>query len=804
MRNTMKGHLLLCFMCFSLSLFSNTIYINYDGSCIDRYEYLSEGDDETARIAYHVKVKDWEHLVLNVDVEKIFRYSKKPGNIKTCQEIFNCEEMVKNINNGKTQVFIIKKDSYGFYVNQVSSAAYLFSTNYEIGYTDTEFSFAYNLSEPVSGNDLALRDSKSAVFFEGNITFKCPKKYLFSIENKDNLTEYTFVPKVGIVTVEPEPNPPFIQAPKMSLKSINGKDLDTYLNTYCQNNPVLANETKAHQKPTTTSTASNNLEVLESGKVVYTNQNYPTVCSHIYKDVDRGLFIDRNTGLPANGSCGGNSYNSGFRVTNSSPPNTGTITNNSTHTTHSAQPSYTIYKNLDTGLFMDRTTGLPADGYFGGQTYANGIWLNNPDRDLLASRGNTVVNTQPAVVKTQPAVITQPTNIHRDLTCGIYKDIDKNLYIDRSTGGLANITCGGNTFHNGYLVNQTNTTTAATTHTAPMHQPSVVTTARSVSPCNVTPGPGEHVVLPKETLYGIARLYGVSVKQIRAWNKMGSKTTKIHPCSALKVYAPMAAKGPAPSPCAPSGTYGVHIVQPKETLFGIAKSNGITLNQLKAWNGLRNNTIHPCMELLTNGPAQANKVVAIPNSYDQLSAKGRINPYEIPANGYYIVKGNETLYSISKRFGISIATIKQLNGLTSDKINLNQRLLLKAPITTTSQTLPKGMPKAVPAERPAHLSTPTTAVPANVPTEYGVYQMTSRGAVPAQRESIKSQIIQPFVTKGDEEGRIITGRRMYKVRQNDTIDKIARYFDLTVQELRALNNLETYEIIIPGQDLFLD
>ena len=49
--------------------------------------------------------------------------------------------------------------------------------------------------------------------------------------------------------------------------------------------------------------------------------------------------------------------------------------------------------------------------------------------------------------------------------------------------------------------------------------------------------------------------------------------------------------------------------------------------------------------------------------------------YKLP--DYYQVKKGDTLYSISKKFNISVKKIKEMNGLTTNTISIGQRLLVK-------------------------------------------------------------------------------------------------------------------------------
>lgn len=52
----------------------------------------------------------------------------------------------------------------------------------------------------------------------------------------------------------------------------------------------------------------------------------------------------------------------------------------------------------------------------------------------------------------------------------------------------------------------------------------------------------------------------------------------------------------------PQPQNGIHIVTKGETLYRIAKNNGITVEQIKAWNGLRSNEIFPGTRLFTAMP----------------------------------------------------------------------------------------------------------------------------------------------------------------------------------------------------------
>ena len=103
----------------------------------------------------------------------------------------------------------------------------------------------------------------------------------------------------------------------------------------------------------------------------------------------------------------------------------------------------------------------------------------------------------------------------------------------------------------------------------------------------------------------------------------------------------------------------VYIVKRGDTLYSIARDNNISVAELKQLNNLSNNTIYIGQQLLLKPQFEEEK----PNDNDNL----------------YIVQKGDTLYSISRKFNISVDTIKRLNKLNSNDIFVGQQLILVEP-----------------------------------------------------------------------------------------------------------------------------
>jgi len=193
-----------------------------------------------------------------------------------------------------------------------------------------------------------------------------------------------------------------------------------------------------------------------------------------------------------------------------------------------------------------------------------------------------------------------------------------------------------------------------------------------------------HTVRSGESLGLIARKYNVSVKQLQQWNNM--RGTMIHPGQKLVVipsssyaYVPSASstKTPASTPASTStsdsgppptkSTAEFHYVRSGENLAMIAQKYGCSVENLKSWNNLKNNTIYPKQKLKVSG-----ETTALASSSTPSSAK----PNPENKYTYYTVKKGDTLWDIANQYkGVSVDDIKKWNNMgSSSKLQVGQKL----------------------------------------------------------------------------------------------------------------------------------
>lgn len=122
-------------------------------------------------------------------------------------------------------------------------------------------------------------------------------------------------------------------------------------------------------------------------------------------------------------------------------------------------------------------------------------------------------------------------------------------------------------------------TAAAATPTSP---PPTPTPEPEVAPTTapVSSGPQTYVVQPGDTLYSIARRYGMNYQDLAAHNGIVNPH-RIQAGQVLRIPA-----GGEPSP--PSGGEIVYTVQPGENLFRIALRYNMNYHYLASYNGIAN------------------------------------------------------------------------------------------------------------------------------------------------------------------------------------------------------------------------
>lgn len=136
-----------------------------------------------------------------------------------------------------------------------------------------------------------------------------------------------------------------------------------------------------------------------------------------------------------------------------------------------------------------------------------------------------------------------------------------------------------------------------------------------------------------------------------------------------------------PKPAAKSSAYIMHVVKFGETLTKISQKYGVSKTDiLKANPSLTPDNLNP--EQILRIPNIGNKkIVTTSNTTDSdLKPKAQVIQGLVPKTGkYHVVEKGQTMYAISKMYGVKVEDIQKWNNLSDFNVKVGSQLLLVDP-----------------------------------------------------------------------------------------------------------------------------
>ncbi len=246
--------------------------------------------------------------------------------------------------------------------------------------------------------------------------------------------------------------------------------------------------------------------------------------------------------------------------------------------------------------------------------------------------------------------------------------------------------------------------------------------------------------------YGFADSTGDDVSQLKNnWQELAEAVVK-----SLAEYTGV--------PYKPVVTEGTYVVKSGDTLWSIARNNGLTVDELKKLNNLTSNAL------------SIGQVLKVKEASTE------------PKGDTYTVKSGDTLYGISRMFGLTVDELKNLNNLTSNALSIGQVLKISGytePSSTTTYTVKSGDSLY------------------KIANQYNttVDELKRLNNLSSNLLSIGQKLILPSTNSTPE-------YKTYTVKSGDTLYGIARDNNTTVTAIQSLNNLATSNLSI-GQKLLI-
>ena len=148
-----------------------------------------------------------------------------------------------------------------------------------------------------------------------------------------------------------------------------------------------------------------------------------------------------------------------------------------------------------------------------------------------------------------------------------------------------------------------------------------------------------YIVKSGDSLYSIAQKYNTTVDELKKLNNLTSNLLSIG--QSLKI------------PTKSENNYIEYTVKKGDNLYSIARNYGLTQSELMDYNNLTSN-------LLSIG-----QILKIPVSKDSTSQQTT-----------YTVQKGDSLYSIAQKYNTTVDSIKRKNNLTSNLLSIGQKLII--------------------------------------------------------------------------------------------------------------------------------
>jgi LysM repeat protein len=318
--------------------------------------------------------------------------------------------------------------------------------------------------------------------------------------------------------------------------------------------------------------------------------------------------------------------------------------------------------------------------------------------------------------------------------------------------------------------------------------------------------PETYVVKKGDTVYGIARRFGVSAHEIMDLNNMDGflrlhvgqeiRLPKEDEETSVSEFDHTAKKSRASADAFRPETY---VVKKGDTVYGIARRFGVSAREIMDLNNMDGFLrLHVGQEIRLPREDEETSV----SEFDHIAKKYGFSTRDTIK---YTVERGDSLLKIAKMYSMKVSELKELNGLASDFIRAGQQLEVYRPNSFVSNVSNVGSKRDI--------------------IEYTVEHGDSLSKI-AKKHSMKiAELIELNGLSGDlirvgqrlevyrPDGRVVKngpekvkadlGKRKivkYVVKQGDSLSKIAKMHTMKIAELRKLNALSSDTIVV-GQQL---
>ncbi|EGO5248073.1 LysM peptidoglycan-binding domain-containing protein [Enterococcus faecalis] len=307
-----------------------------------------------------------------------------------------------------------------------------------------------------------------------------------------------------------------------------------------------------------------------------------------------------------------------------------------------------------------------------------------------------------------------------------------------------------------------------------------------------------YTVKSGDTLNKIAAQYGVSVANLRSWNGISGDLIFVGQKLIVKKGASgnTGGSGSGGSNNNQSGTNTYYTVKSGDTLNKIAAQYGVSVANLRSWNGISGDLIFVGQKLIVKKGASGNT--------------GGSNNNQSGTNTYYTIKSGDTLNKIAAQYGVSVANLRSWNGISGDLIFAGQKIIVKKGTSGNTGGSSNGGSNNNQSGTNTYYTIKSGDTLNKISAQFGV----SVANLQAWNNISGSLIFagqKIIVKKGANSGSTNTNKptnngggatTSYTIKSGDTLNKISAQFGVSVANLRSWNGIKG-DLIFAGQKIIV-
>lgn len=350
-----------------------------------------------------------------------------------------------------------------------------------------------------------------------------------------------------------------------------------------------------------------------------------------------------------------------------------------------------------------------------------------------------------------------------------------------------------------------------------------------------------YTVQSGDSVWGISNKFGITMDQLIQWNNI--QNNFIYPGQKLTIKGSQEngsstnnsgnntnSSGNAGTSNGGQTTGAKYTVQSGDSVWKISNDHGITMAQLIEWNNIKNNFVYPGQQLIVSNGGSYNTGANTGNTSGSNSSNSSSS--NTASGTKYTVKAGDSVWSVSNKYGITMAQLIQWNNIQNNFIYPGQQLTVSNSGSTNSASSNTGSSANTNNSSSANTGSSSSQGTYTVKAGESVWSVANKNGITMNQliewNNIKNNFIYPgqqLIVKGGNSVNTNTGsttsaakpntpntsattstsssgNTMYTVKAGESVWSVANKHHITMDQLIEWNNIKN-NFIYPGQQVIV-